>query len=70
MKHEQIKQLAETFKAFGMTLDVAGNALHSTGSMLHRHECTKWAYIIADLRRDKNTNPAALKAAWNKFKLI
>jgi len=36
----------------------------------HLNECKKWAYLLADLLKDKNTNPAALRAAWLKFKRL
>ena len=70
MNTDQIKYLADSFRIMGVSLDMASNALHSIGSILHRNECVKWAHIIADLRADPNTNPAALKAAWKKFKII
>ena len=75
MKHELSEQLEFTMRAFGVSLftdKLYLVVIHGTDEEKrnHRYKLVTWALIIADLKRDPNTNPAALKAAWKKFKMI
>lgn len=75
MNHQLSKQLDYTMRAFGVSLftdKLYLVVIHGTDEekLNQRIELVKWALIIADLRRDPNTNPATIKGAWEHFKRI
>jgi len=76
MKAEQLKQLSQTFKAFGISTEQAVRNVHAfhqalksyntmMANVCHKRKCRTIAYALAN-----NTDPRAKNILWNLFKRL